>query len=83
MRQQLLPSKFDAEAARDFVREFCNAPTISTRHIAIFTPSSLVPRSDAPAENRARQSGRGALWHALLSARAILQTSSTRRSLTA
>lgn len=40
-----LLSKFDAEAARDFVREFCNAPTIavrSARHVVIFTLSSLI-----------------------------------------
>lgn len=35
-RQQLLPSKFDVEAGRDFVREFCNAPTTAG---AIYTVS--------------------------------------------
>lgn len=35
MRQQLLPFKFDGEAARDFVREFCNAPTIAVRSLYV------------------------------------------------
>lgn len=60
MRQQLLSSKFDAEAARDFVRECCNAPydrhTIYTSRRNIHTELSR-SRSNAPAENRARRAG--------------------------
>jgi len=44
MRQQLLSSKFDAEAARDFVRDsrMLQRALRYTRHVVIFTPSSLV-----------------------------------------
>lgn len=51
------PSKFDAEAGRDdFVRGFCNAPTIARHRRNVHTEQSR-SRSNAPAENRARRVG--------------------------